>query len=80
MLTTHHATTVQIVINERKSQGDLPFTRIGPRFYEGYIIPSNSSFQTSSESNKHSRKLVEAARKHFYGDTMNIFGHEDQKF
>jgi hypothetical protein len=80
MLTTHHATTVEIVINERKSRGDLPFTRIGPRFVQGYIIPSNSSFQTSSGENQRSRKLMAATRQQFCGDTVNIFGCEDQNF
>ena len=77
MLTTHHATIVEIVINDRKSRGDLPFTRIRPRFAQGYIIPSNSSFQTSSGANQHSRKLMSAARQKFYGDIVNIFGCED---
>jgi hypothetical protein len=47
MLTTHHAGTVKIVINERKARGDLPLIHIKPRFAEGYIIPSECSFQTS---------------------------------
>jgi hypothetical protein len=47
---------------------------------EGYIIPSNSSFQTSSGENKRSRKLMSATQQHFCGDTVNIFGCEDQKF
>jgi hypothetical protein len=80
MLTSHHATAIEIVINERKARGDLPFTRIGPRFVEGYIIPSNCSFQTSFGANKHSRKLMETTQQQFCGDTMNIFGHEDQNF
>jgi hypothetical protein len=80
MLTMHHATTVEIFINERKAQGDLPFTHIGPRFAEGYIIPSNSSFQTLSGANELSRKLMVAARQQFCGDTVNIFGLEDHNF
>ena len=77
MLKAHHAIAVQIVINERKSRGDLPFTRIGPRFAQGYIIPSNSSFQTSSGANQRSRKLTTVAQQQFCGDTINIFRHED---
>jgi hypothetical protein len=80
MITTHHATTVQIVINERKSRGDLPFTRIGPRFAQGYIIPSNFSFHSSSGENKRSCRLMAAGRQQFCGDTVNIFGHQDQNF
>ena len=80
MLKVHHATTIEIAINERKALGDLPFTRIGPRFAESYIMPSNYSFQTSSGENRCSRKLMAATRHQFCGDTVNIFGHEDQKF
>jgi len=80
MLTMHYTTTVEIVINERKARGDLPFTCIGPRFAEGYIIPSNSSFQTSYGANERSHKLMAAARQQFRGDTVNIFERKDQNF
>jgi hypothetical protein len=46
MLTTHHAGTVNIVINERNARGDLPLIRIKPRSAESYIIPSDCSSQT----------------------------------
>jgi hypothetical protein len=72
MLTVHHATTIEIVINERKSRGDLRFTCIGPRFVQHYIFPSNSSFQSSSGENKRSCKLMAAGRQQFCGDTVNI--------
>ena len=78
--TTHHEPAIQIVINERKSRGDLPFTRIGPIFAQGYIIPSNFSFHSSSGANKHSCKLMAEGRQQFCGDTMNIFGSKDQNF
>jgi len=80
MLTTHHAIAVEIVINDRKSWGNLPFTRVGPRFAQHYIIPSNSSFQTSSGANKCSCKLMAAGRQQFCGDTINILGRQDQNF
>jgi hypothetical protein len=80
MLTTHHATTVQIVINQRKSRGHLPFTRFGPKFAQGYIIPSNFSFHSSSGENKRSCRLMAAGRQQFCGDTVNMFAHEDQNF
>jgi hypothetical protein len=80
MITTHHGIAIQIVINKRKSRGDIPFTHIGPIFAQGYIIPSNFSFHSSSGENKHSCRIMSASRQHFCGDTVNIFGHQDQKF
>jgi hypothetical protein len=80
MITTHHATTIQIIINERKSRGDLPFTHIGPRFAQGYIIPSKFSFHSLSGANKCSCRLMVAGRQQFCGDTVNIFEHHDQNF
>ena len=47
---------------------------------EGYIIPSNSSLQTSSRANQRSRKLMAIARQHLFGYTFNIFEREDQNF
>jgi hypothetical protein len=47
---------------------------------EGYIIPSECSFQTSSGENRRSRQLMAATRQQFCGDTVNIFGREDQNF
>ena len=44
MLTTHYATTVEIVINERKSRGDLSFTRIGPRLRSAILSLSTFHF------------------------------------
>jgi hypothetical protein len=52
MVTTHYARTLEIVIDQRKARGDLPLIRIKPRFVEGYIIPPQFSFQTSSGENK----------------------------
>ena len=46
MLTSHHAGTVNIVINERNTQGDLPLIHIKPRSAESYIVPSDCSSQT----------------------------------
>ena len=80
MLTSHHETPIEIVINERKDWEDFPFTRIEPIFAEGYIILSNCSFQASSGENKHSHKIMAPTRQQFCGDTMNIFRREDQKF
>jgi hypothetical protein len=80
MLTTHRATIVEIVINERKARGDLPFTHIGARFAEDYIIPSKCSFQTLSRENMCSRKIMARDQQNIYGDTMNTFGCEDQNF
>jgi hypothetical protein len=77
MLTTHHATAVEIVINEKKSRGDLPFTHIGPRFAQHFIIPSNFSFHSSFGEKKRSCKLMAVGQKQFCGDTVNIFGHQD---
>ena len=71
---------MEIVINERKAQGDFSFISIEPTFAEGYIIASNGSFQPSSGENKRSHKLMAPARQQFCGDTVNIFGHEDQNF
>jgi hypothetical protein len=48
MVTTHYARTMEIVIDQQKARVDLPLIRIKPRFVEGYIIPSEFSFQTSS--------------------------------
>jgi len=62
MLTTHYATVIKIVIHEKKARGDIPFTRFGLRFAQGYIIPSKSSFQTSFGENKPSHKLMAATR------------------
>ena len=78
MITTHHASTVEIVINEQKDRGDLPFTCIGPIFVQRYIIPSNFSFHSLSGANKRSCKLMVAGWQQFCGDTINIFGHQDQ--
>jgi hypothetical protein len=80
VLTTHHATTVQIVINQRKSQGHLPFICFRPKFAQGYIIPSNFSFHSSAVTNKRSCILVSPVRQQFCGDTVNMFAREDQCF
>jgi hypothetical protein len=80
MVTTHYVGTVEIVINQRKARGDLPLIHIKPRFVEGYIIPSECSFQTSSGENRHSRQLMAATRQQFCRDTVNTFGHDDQNF
>jgi hypothetical protein len=76
----HHETTIKIVINERKYRGYIPFTCIGPIFSQRYIIPSNSSFQSSSGENKRSCKLMAVGQKQFFGDTMNIFRCQDHNF
>jgi hypothetical protein len=80
MLITHHATPVQIFINEQKSRGDLPFTHIAGIFAQGYIIPYKFSFHSSSRGNKCSCTLMATGWQQFCGDIVNIFGHEDQKF
>ena len=51
MVTTLYAGTVEIVINQRKDRGDIPLIHIKIRFAEGYIIPFECSFQTSSGEN-----------------------------
>jgi hypothetical protein len=53
--TSDYTRTVEIVIDQRKARGDLPLIHIKPRFVEGYIIPSQFSFQTSSGANINSR-------------------------
>ena len=80
MLTTHHATAIQIVINQRKSRRHLPFTCFGPKFAQGYIIPSNFSFHSSAGTNKRSCRLMAAGRQQFCGDIVNMFAQEDQNF
>jgi hypothetical protein len=76
MVTTHYARTVEIVINQRKARGDLPLLHIKPRFVEGYIIPLDFSFQTSSGENKCSHQLMAATRQQLCPDTLNTFGHD----
>ena len=80
MGTTHYARTVEIVIDQRKTQGDLQLICIKPRFVEGYIIPFECSFQTSSRENEHSRQLMPATRQQFCGDTINTFKHDAISF
>jgi hypothetical protein len=46
MLTGHHAGTVNIVINGRKTRGDIPLLRIKPRCAETYFVPSDCSSPT----------------------------------
>ena len=46
MLTGHHAGTVNIVINGRKTRGDIPLLRIKPRCAENYFVPSDCSSRT----------------------------------
>jgi hypothetical protein len=46
MVTTDHAGTVNIVINERNARGDLPLLRIKPRSAESYFVPSDCSSRT----------------------------------
>jgi hypothetical protein len=57
MLTTNHAKTVNIVINERNAQGDLPLLRIKPRSVEIYIGPFDCSSQKHVITLAHSRNL-----------------------
>jgi hypothetical protein len=80
MLTTHHTTTIQIVINQRKSQGHLPFTHFRPKFVQGYISPSNLSFHSSSGTNKCFCRPMLVGRQQFCGNTVNMFAEEDQRF
>ena len=80
MLTTHYATPIVIVINGRKARRAFPFTSIEPTLAEGYIIPSNCSFQPSSGENVRSHKLMAPTPQQLCGDTVNIFGCEDQNF
>jgi len=57
MLIAHHAETVNIVINERNAQGDLPLIRIKPRSVESYIIPSDYSSQARVVALAHSGNI-----------------------
>jgi hypothetical protein len=43
-------------------------------------MPSRFSFHSSSRANKCSCRLMAASRQQFCGDTVNIFGHQDQNF
>jgi hypothetical protein len=45
IVTTDHAGTVNIFINERNARGDIPLLCIKPRFAESYIVPFNCSSQ-----------------------------------
>jgi hypothetical protein len=47
---------------------------------EGYIIPFEYSFQTSSGENGCSHQLMEASQQQFCGDTLNILRREDHNF
>jgi hypothetical protein len=46
---------MEIVIDQRKARGDIPLIHFKPRFMEGYIIPSEFSFQASSGEKGNSR-------------------------
>jgi hypothetical protein len=57
MLTTNHAKTVNIVINEQNAQGDLPLLNIKPRSVEIFIVPFDCSSQTQVVALACSRNL-----------------------
>jgi hypothetical protein len=57
MLTTQHAGTIKIFINERNARGDLPFIRIKPISAQSYIVPSDCSSQTRVVTLGHSGNL-----------------------
>jgi hypothetical protein len=44
------------------------------------LSPPTVHFKHRLETNKHSHKLMAPARQQFCGDTVNIFGREDQNF
>jgi hypothetical protein len=65
---------------KRKYRGHLPFTRFRPKFVQGYIIPSNFSFHSSTRTNKCSCRLMAPGRQQVCGDIVNMFSQEDQIF
>jgi hypothetical protein len=65
MVTTDHAETVNIFINERNTRGYLPLSRIKPRSAESYFVPSNCSSQTCIVMLAHSTN-VQCLIAHFH--------------
>jgi hypothetical protein len=83
MVIANHAGFVKIVINKRRDREDFSLNYIKEQFAKGYIIVVSPKGFISSyyPVERHSRQpMAVAARQQFCGDTLNIFGHEDQKF
>ena len=81
MLLTHHVGFLNIFINKQRDRGDFLLNHIKAQFAEDYIISLKHSFQILSGLKERSCQLMVATtRQQFHGDTLNIFGHVDQKF